>query len=109
MTNRRKSTTFLSEWLDVNEQSASRDDEGVGKCANESDSLIPLSQAWIYKFYYEFEHIFNVNQKSIIDAVLRGLGFPEEMVAKSEASKKQITAAVQIIRSVLSRSGINES
>lgn len=77
--------------------------EGYAKLDPGAENLVPGSQAWIYKFYYAFEKNLSRNQRSIIDAVLRGLGHPDDNLDASEASTNQKNAAKKIINSFVKR------
>ena len=66
---------------------------------------VPFSQAWLYEFYYHFEDRLLPNQKSIINAVLEGLSGEDAQLEESTATKRQKSAAVKIIQSVLVREG----
>jgi hypothetical protein len=75
---------------------------GSGAVSDYSDAA-PGTQAWIYRFYYAFEKIMSGSQRSILDAVLRGLGDPYDNLDVSEASPRQKEAAKKIIRSFVRR------
>tara|TARA_R100000501_G_scaffold10422_1_gene20400 strand:- start:1621 stop:1926 length:306 start_codon:yes stop_codon:yes gene_type:complete len=68
-----------------------------------ASSAAPFSQRWLYDFYYAFEDQLLSGQKSILNAVLEGMHSEDASIQTSSASKKQKTAAVKIIQSVLSR------
>jgi hypothetical protein len=89
--------TPLSNWL--NESS----EENTQRDSPADSGIVPFSQRWIYNFYYKYEKNLLPRQKSIIDAVLRGLDDPEQQLRDSTATKKQKIAAVKIIRSVMRR------
>jgi len=45
--------------------------------------------------------VLNSTQRSIINAVLEGLGYPDQSIEESTASPKQKDAAAKIVQSVL--------
>ena len=64
---------------------------------------IPFSQAWLYEFYRMFEKTLTKSQKSILNAVIAGMGRPEQGIRDSDASPKQIAAAIRIINTTIKR------
>ncbi|MFQ6609124.1 MAG: hypothetical protein ACE5EE_11445 [Fidelibacterota bacterium] len=77
-------------------------DNDKGENLQQAEKL-PFSQAWLYKFYWQYERILSPTQKSILNAVLKGMGEIDQLLDTSSASPKQIATAKKIINYTIRR------
>jgi len=61
----------------------------------------PWSQSWLYELYYRHEKTLSARSKSILDALFRGLGAPDQHFNESTCTPRQKKAARSIVGTLL--------